>query len=528
MSTAPEQVVIIGGGHNGLVAAFHLARAGLAPLVLERTGAVGGGVTTHALAPGFHVPTFTHDVSTVRQDIVREMGLDAHGLVLLPAHRRTCVLGEGTQPVIVSDDVAETVGSIGLRSRHDANTYAGRLAALARVSAVLASVFDQAAPEPTTTAPRDVWHLFTIGRRFRALPREDRVNLLRWMPMAVADLVDEWFELEALRVAFAARGLTGTMLGPRSAGSALVLLSGEAHRARGIRGVPRGGPAALALAMARAAEQAGARIRTRATVTRILVERDRTLGVVLENGDEVRAGVVLSAIDPKTTCLRLLDAQDLPPEFVWRMRNYRSSGTLAKLNLALSALPRFAGAENRESPAFARIHIGPDLTAMERAFDAAKHGACSPEPWLDVAIPSLLDQTLAPRGAHVLSAYVHYAPYAPRQGWDSERTLLRTAALSQLERFAPGISRLIVAEQLLTPVEIERECGTWGGHIFHGEIAFDQLAFFRPTVGATDYRSPIRGLYLASAGTHPGGWVSGQSGRLAAKRVLGDTSSGLQ
>jgi phytoene dehydrogenase-like protein len=343
--------------------------------------------------------------------------------------------------------------------------------------------------------------------------------------MPVADLMHEWFETELLAAALAGAGVSGTMLGPWSAGSALVLLLREAHRRLAVGAQVKGGPGALTHAMAAAAREAGAEIRTGATAARIIVKSERAAGVALATGEEIPARAVVSGADPKTTWLKLVDPVDLAPDFLTKVRNYRSHGTLAKINLALSGLPAFTGAPGPETLS-GRIHIGPEIDYLERAFDHAKYGEFSTDPWLDVSIPSILDSQLAPAGSHVMSVYVHAAPYQLRNTtWDQARNGLRRAALRALDRFAPGVERLVVAEQVITPDELERDYGLSGGHIFHGELALDQLFTMRPVLGQAQYRTPIAGLYLCGAGTHPGGFLTGGSGRNAAREVAKDLKS---
>jgi phytoene dehydrogenase-like protein len=391
------------------------------------------------------------------------------------------------------------------------------------VTGVLASLLTVPPPRIDRPGARDVWHLLGTGRKFRALGRRDGYRLLRWGPMPVADLMGEWFETDLLSAALAAPGISGTMLGPRSAGSGLVLLMQEAHRqlAGGAWRV-RGGPGALTMAMADAARAAGAEIRTGATVEGILTRDERVTGVVA-GGVELAAVGVFSAVDPKTTFLRLVDPMALSPEFVTQIRNYRASGTLTKINLALAALPRFSGAADAQSLT-GRIHIGPGMNYLERAFDHAKYGEASADPWLDVTIPSLLEPQLAPAGAHVMSIYVHYTPAVLRgSDWDAASGPLLRTVLATLERFAPGIGALVVASQVITPHDLERDYGFFGGHIFHGELALDQLFTMRPLLGYGRYDSPIRGLHLCGAGTHPGGFMTGASGRHAARMFLTST-----
>jgi phytoene dehydrogenase-like protein len=343
--------------------------------------------------------------------------------------------------------------------------------------------------------------------------------------MPVADLASEWFASDVLRATIAAAAISGTMFGPRSAGGGLVLLLHEAAaKLAGPSRIARGGPGALTAAMAAAARAAGAEIETNVRVERILVADERVTGVVAA-GREIAADAVISAVDPKTTFLTLVDPAHLSPDFRSKIRGYRASGTLAKVNLALSALPAFRGASD-QAVLSGRIHLGPSLDYLERAFDHVKYGEVAEEPWLDVAIPSILDPELVPAGAHVMSVYVHYAPYRLRGSeWTEASGALLDRSLATLARFAPDIARLVVEAQVITPAELEMRYGFHGGHIFHGELTLDQLFSMRPVPGVGRYRSPLTRLYLCSAGVHPGGFMSGGSGKLAAREVVKDLYS---
>jgi phytoene dehydrogenase-like protein len=513
------RVIIIGAGHNGLAAAFYLARAGLKPLVLERRPVVGGGAITAEIHPGFQCPALSHEVLLHRR-VARDMRLETHGLELLQAPTQLCALEPDGPPLVVQTDLAAAVESIGRFSPPDAEAYAAFRRTVDRVAAVLTAPLGAAPPDIDHPTGADLWPLLRMGWQVRLLGRRDAYRLLRWLPMSVADFTQEWFEHDLLRAAVAAPGVSGTMLGPRSAGSTLVLLLREAHRhlAGGRSLHVRGGPGALTRAMAAAATAAGAEIRTEAAVERILVDEDRVTGVVVD-GRELPARLILAAVDPKTALLRLVGAPALSPTTALRIRNYRSEGTVAKVNLALSALPAF---RHVHDPAHlsGRLHIGPGLDSLERAFDHAKYGEVSAEPWLDVTIPSILDPSLAPHGAHVMSIYVHYAPFMLRQGtWTACTGALLDRVLTLLDSYAPGFRALVVAAQMITPAALEAEYGFAGGHIFHGELAPDQLFTFRPLPGYARYAGPVRGLFFCSAGTHPGGFLTGASGRLAAAVV---------
>jgi phytoene dehydrogenase-like protein len=520
-----SDIVIIGGGHNALAAAFYLARAGLKPLVLERRDVVGGGAITTEMAPGFRIPALTHSTGLLWQDIAADMDLARHGVEFLRSDAQVFAPGSDGRSLVLYNDVRRSAESIRTWSAKDAEAYPAYRAAMTRISSVVASVFAATPPSIDKPTMSELWTLLGTGRQFRALGKKDGYRLLRWGPMPVADLMHEWFETELLSAALAGAGVSGTMLGPWSAGSALVLLLREAHRRLAVGAQVKGGPGALTQAMAAAARGAGAEIRTGATVGRIIVKGERAAGVALSTGEEIPARAILSGADPKTTLLRLVDPVDLAPDFLMKVRNYRSHGTLAKMNVALSGLPAFTGSPAPDALS-GRIHIGPEIDYLERAFDHAKYGEISDEPWLDVSIPSILDPQLAPAGSHVMSVYVHVAPYTLRSGtWEGVRDQLRRAVIRTLDRFAPGVERLIVAEQLITPETLEREYGFFGGHIFHGELALDQLFTMRPVLGQAQYRTPVNGLYLCGGGTHPGGFLSGGSGRNAAREVAKDLKS---
>jgi phytoene dehydrogenase-like protein len=511
-----KTAVVIGAGHNGLTAAFYLAKAGIKPVVLEARSEVGGGAITAEIHPGFHCPALTHEV-LLQQRIVQEMDLERHGLEQLRSSASICALSLSGPALLIDDRVEQTQASIRRFSAKDADTFPVFRTAIDRVARVLGSTFEYTPPPIDRPGATDLWNLLKTFRAFRSLGKRDAHRLLRWGPMPVADLVTEWFEHDLLRAAIAAPALTGTMLAPRSAGSSLVLLLREAHRQ--LAGGPlraKGGPGAASRALAAAARAAGADIRTSASVERIVVKDNAAQGVVA-GGQTIGADVVVSAVDPKTTFLRLIEPSELSPDFALKVQNYRASGTLAKVNLALASLPDFGcGSESLTG----RILIAPHLDYLERAFDHIKYGECSAQPWLELTIPSLLDSSLAPSGAHVASVYVHYAPRHLRSDdWAGARDALLSSVFAVLEQYAPDIRTQTVAAQVLTPFDLERDYGLAGGHIFHGELALDQLFTMRPILGHARYTTPVRGLYLCGAGTHPGGFMTGGSGRLAVKAI---------
>jgi phytoene dehydrogenase-like protein len=526
-------VIVIGGGVNGLVTATLLAKAGLKTLVLERTDRVGGCARTSEVAPGFRCPTLAHRAA-LGPAIVSALGLERHGLQIVRPAADACAPTTGGGALVLWRETARAAGEICAFSAKDAERYPRFLESFARISAVLRDLGDSPPPSIDEPTAGDFFALLKAGRAFRGLGRPDAHRLLRWMPMAAADLVGEWFESEPLRAAIAAGGILGSFLGPWSAGSAAVMLllgAGEGHPVAG-GWLAVGGPGALGDALAASARHAGVEIRTGVDVARITVTGAAANGVTLSTGEDLTARAVVSNADPKRTLLGLVDPMHFAPEFVRRVQNIRAHGTLAKVNYAVSSLPRFAGIAAREAGEQAaalsgRVRLARDVDGIERAFDAAKYGGVADEPWIELTIPSIADPALAPTGQHVVSAYVQYAPYHLRgTTWDAERDRLAGVATRTIARYAPGFESSIVAREVITPLDLERTYGLTGGHIFHGELALDQWFVTRPLLGWARYRTPIANLYLCGAGTHPGTGLTGRSGALAAKEIARDLKRG--
>jgi phytoene dehydrogenase-like protein len=526
---AARDVVIIGAGHNGLVTAFYLARAGLRPLILERRPVPGGLVATEEFHPGFKAPGVFHTLGPIHPDILRDMALDRHGLQILDPDPRLFAPGPDGRAVVLHADAEKSARSLQAISAKDAARYPDFQRALGSLGDVLGRVVAMVPPDIDRPTMSDLWGLLGAGRRFRALKRQDMFALFRWAPMAAADLASEFFETELLRAAVAARGVFGTFLGPWSAGTGAVLLLRAATDAApaGTASFPRGGMGALAQAMAAAVTAAGGEIRTGAEVERIRVRGGAASGVVLKSGEEIEARTVISNADPKRTLLGLVDPVQLDPDFVVKVRNYRTPGALAKVNLALDGLPSFTAARNAggdpKTLLAGRIHIGAEIDEMERAFDASKYGEFSPRPFLEAVIPTLSDPTLAPAGRHVLSVCAQYAPYRLRGAdWSARRDALGDAVVTVLSEYAPDLPGLVAGRQVLAPPDIEAIYGPTGGHVFHGEPALDQLFTMRPLLGWARHRTPVKGLYLCGSGTHPGSGVNGLSGANAARAILKD------
>ena len=530
-----HDVVIIGGGHNGLVTAFYLAKAGFKPLVLERRDVVGGAAITDEFHPGFTCSTLAHVTGPLRSDIVRDLQLERYGLqIFRPNPRMFAPLPDGPA-LLLYDSAGRSANEIAKFSPRDATRYSEFQDVLQKLGHLIASVL--ATPPPSIDSPSltDLWHLLRTGRRFHSLGRRNCFRLLRWVPMPVADLVAEWFETDLLRAIVAARGIVGTFMGPRSAGTGLALLLQVANNGRpvGDASLARGGLGAVTQAMAAAARAAGVEIRTEAEISQIAVRNGSASGVVLTTGEEIAARTVVSNADPKRTFLDLLDPTYLDPEFLSKVCRYRCIGTAAKVNLALGGLPDFRSLSflrdvNGKAALSGRIHIGPGIDYLERAFDAAKHGDFSGHPYLDITIPSLTDPSLAPAGRHVMSIYMQFAPYTLKEGsWTHRGEKLADAVVRTLSAYAPRLESLILSRQVITPRDFETTYGLTGGHIFHGEPTLDQLYTMRPVLGWARYRTPIKGLYLCGSGTHPGGGVTGASGANASREILKDLRSGI-
>ncbi len=524
-----RDVIILGAGPNGLIAAFYLAKAGLKPLVLERRAVAGGCAVTEEFFPGFRGSTLAHGGS-LRPEISRDMKLAKHGLHMLePEPRLFAPASAGADRALqLYGDPATSAANILQFSKKDAGKYVHLQKTLARIAALLDRLLTMTPPDIDNPTTGEMMHLLMTGREFRSLGRDDMFRVLRWGPMAVADFVAEWFETDLLRAVVAARGIFGAAMGPWSAGSTALLLLRAPADGNPIGGgaFPRGGMGALTQAMAASAIAAGAEIRTEAEVAQVLVKDGKVAGVALASGEEIPAKAVVSNADPRRTFLKLVDPVHLGPDFVVKMQNYRCAGSVAKVNLALDGVPAFTAldADGASAAALAgRIHIGPEIDYLERAFDASKYGRFSEHPCLEAAIPSLSDPSLAPAGKHVMSIYVQFAPYKLREGdWPSQRAALGDAVVKTLAAYAPKLPEMILHRQVITPADLEEHYGLTGGHIFHGELALDQLFTMRPLLGWARYRTPLDGLYLCGSGTHPGAGLTGQCGANAAREIAKD------
>ena len=523
--TATYDAVVIGGGHNGLVTAAYLAKAGRRVIVLERREKVGGILDTMEIAPGVRAPGVAHTVGRLRRSVIEDLGLVRHGLALIEPAVRVFALQPDGPPLTLWADPSRTAEELKARSKPDARAYPRfdrRVRALASFLAYL-----NAATPPDLKSPSfaDAMSGVRLGNAFRRLGGKAAREATRALPMAVADYVADSFETDAVRGAIASRAVQYTAMGPWSAGTTAVLLGDSAGNDGGAAGqstFARGGPGALAEALAQAARSFGAEVRTGAEVVQVLTEDHRAVGVALADGFELRARVVVSSADPKRTITTLVDPVVAGPELMWRAGNIRTPGMVSKVNLALSGLPAFAG-DDGEERLKGRIVVAPGIDYLERAFDASKYGRVSDEPNLEATIPTLVDPTLAPEGTHVMSIVVQWTPYRLRDGdWEAERDRLGDLVMKTMEQYAPGLGDLVTACQVLAPVDLEREYGLSGGHPLHAEPGLDQFFAWRPLLGHARYRFGIEGLYLCGSGAHPGGGVTGAPGANAAREILSD------
>ncbi len=530
---AAYDAIVVGGGHNGLAAAALLAQAGLTTLLLEARDRVGGAAATTELVPGARVPTLAHTVGRLRPSLVRALRLREHGLSLVAPEIAAFAPHLDGEGLALWRDPARSAAGLRHRSAHDAAAFIPFDDRVRRFGSVLAHLARVTPPDLRRIGPDEALTALRLGNAGRRAGRTEIQQLIRTLPMAVADLVEETFELEPLRAVIAARGIQYVAMGPRSAGTANVLLMDSAGNDGGAAGqsvFARGGPGAVAAAFASAARAAGVEIRTNAAVARITSDDGRATGVVLDNGEHLAASVVVGAIEPKRLLAGLVHPMELGPTLRWRVGNYRTPGVVAKVNLALARLPRFAGGgDDQVRTLRGRIVIAPSVAALDQAFDASKYGRISEVPYIEATIPSLVDPGLVNDRAraggveHVLSAIVQYAPYGLAEGsWDQQRDVLGDLVVRTLDTYAPGLASLVTERQVLTPLDLERDYGLTGGHPLHGEPGLDQFFAWRPLLGLARYRMPVTGLYLAGSGAHPGGGITGAPAENAVREILAD------
>jgi phytoene dehydrogenase-like protein len=531
MSSVPKapqayDAIVIGAGHNGRTAAAYLARAGRKVVVLERRHLVGGAAVTEEIIPGFKFSVCSYVVSLLRPEIIRELDLASHGLEILPLDGTFTPMASGDYLWRVNDH-AKTYREVARHSRRDAEIYDEYGHAMVEMARFAKAILSMTPPDPFSMRLGDLRALGGLAQRFRALPAHDRTNQLQLLTMSAVDFLDQWFETDVLKATMSASGIIGTFQGVRSPGTAYVLLHhymGEIDGAFRSWGLSRGGTGAVSEAIASAARVAGAEIRLSSPVARILEKAGATTGVVLEDGDELRAPLVLSSVDPRVTFLKMLGEASLPSEFVTDIKRYKFRGSSGKVNLALDGLPDFTAKPGAGPHLRGAVSISPSVDYMERAFDEAKYGRYSRRPYIDIVIPSLTDPSVAPPGKHVMSCFVQYAPYHLTEGaWPDCREAFGDTVVDTIAQHAPNLKDRIIGRQVLSPLDIEQEFGLSEGNIFQGELSLEQLFFLRPAPGWADYRTPIRGLYLAGSATHPGGGIMSAPGRNAALKAMKDT-----
>jgi len=525
--------VIIGGGHNGLISAAYLARAGMKTLVLEKRHVLGGAAVTEELYPGFRFSVFSYVVSLLRPEIIRELQLPRHGLDILPLDGTFTPLHEGAGPAAGGGDYlwrvndhGRTIRELRRWSRTDAEAYEEYGQLMVEMARFIKPILAITPPDLTSLDPRPLMPLAGLARSFQQLPERQQAVFVQLMTMSAADFLDQWFETDPLKATMAASGIIGTYQGVRSPGTAYVLLHhymGEIDGAFRAWGIPKGGTGGVSNAIASAARSLGVEIRTGAPVARIVVRNGRATGVALESGEEIEATDVLSSVDSSRTFLGLLEPGTLEPEFEEEVRRFKFRGSSGKVNLAVDRLPDFTSLPGVGEHLRGAISFSPALDDMERAYDDAKYGHFSKKPYIDMIIPTLVDPSMAPPGKHVISCFVQYAPYrlAPELGtWDDQREAFGDAVVDRIAEFAPNIRDIILFRNVQTPLDIERTTGLTEGNIFQGELSLEQLFFNRPVPGYARFRTPIRDLWLCGSATHPGGGIMGANGRIAAMEVL--------
>ncbi len=517
--------IVIGAGHNGLTNAAYLAKAGKKVLVLEQRHVVGGAAVTEEIYPGFKYSVCSYVVSLLRPEVIQELGLGGRDLQIIPLDCTFTPMPDGNY-LARWNDHAKTRREIARHSLTDAEAYDQFGKLMYHMAMAVKPILGITPPNPASLKPQEMLRMLSLGRRFRSLGEKTLYGLIKLMTMSSADFLDEWFETEVLKATMSASGIIGTFMGPRSPGTAYVLLHhymGELDGAFRSWGFARGGMGSISLAIAQAAQRFGAEIRTEAAVEKLLIKDGHATGVVLAGGDEIQAKVVVSGVDPKRTFLKLIDSAQLDSEFVQQIRRFKIRGSSGKVNLALSALPSFTCLPGDGPHLRGAISISPSVDYLEKAYDDAKYGRYSRRPYLDIIIPSTIDPSMAPPGKHVMSIFVQYAPYHLKEGsWEKQRDEFGDNVIDTLSEYAPNLKDIILHRQVVTPWDLEQDFGLTEGNIFQGELTLDQLFFLRPAPGWAEYRTPIKNLYICGAGTHPGGGVMAASGRLAALEILKD------
>jgi phytoene dehydrogenase-like protein len=534
--------IVIGGGHNGLISAAYLARAGLRTLVLERRHVLGGAAVTEEIYPGFRFSVFSYVVSLLRPEIIRELDLPRHGLDILPldgtftplheGQGRAAPMGPDGEKIGTGDylwrvnDHGRTVRELRRWSKLDAEAYEEYGQLMVDMARFIKPILSIVPPDPASNDPRPLLPLGGLLRSFQKLSERQQAVFVQLMTMSAFDFLSQWFETDPLKATMAASGIIGTYQGIKSPGTAYVLLHhymGEIDGAFRAWGIPKGGTGGISSAIASAARANGAELRTEAPVARIRTRGGRATGVVLESGEEIEAAAVLSSLDVRRTFLDLLEPGSVDATFEADVRRFKFRGSSGKVNMALDGLPSFSALPGPGEHLRGAISISPSTDDMERAYDDAKYGHWSRKPYIDIVIPTLVDPSMAPPGKHVMSCFVQYAPYqleAGLGGWDEQREAFGDAVVNRIAEFAPDLPAKILHRQVITPLDIERTTGLTEGNIFQGELSLEQLFFSRPVPGYARFRTPVRDLWLCGSSTHPGGGIMGANGRIAAMELL--------
>lgn len=518
--------IVIGGGHNGLVNACYLQRAGLDVLVVEKNDWVGGAATSRSHTPGFLYSNCSYVCSLFRPEIMRDLELPRFGLQVIAYEGGAVLTQDGDYLANYRDHHAHR-REFARFSRRDAEAYDRYARDVTRQCRFIQPLLMRTAPDPTSFRPRDIGELLYLGKKFGGLSSEEMALTLRFWTMSISEFLDEYFETDVIKANFAISGIIGTALGPMSPGTAYVLLHhymGEVDGSVGAWGYARGGMGAVTKALAASFQASGGTIRTGAEVDHVLIGRDKAKGVVLAGGEEIYGKLVVSNADVKRTFLKLVEEKELPDIFLRRVKNFKIRGSSGKVNIALDSMPEFPALPKDSPCTRGDLHFTDSVERMERAYDDWKAGTWSADPFLDMMIPTTLDPTMAPPGKHFMSCFVQYAPpkIGGREWTDADRDGFAESVISQIAEYSPGFRERIIHMEVRTPREIEAEVGLTEGNIFQGELTFDQLLFNRPVPGYAQYRSPVGGLYMCGSSTHPGGGVMGAPGRNAAAEILRD------
>ncbi|MCA9793293.1 MAG: NAD(P)/FAD-dependent oxidoreductase [Candidatus Eremiobacteraeota bacterium] len=520
--------IVIGGGHNGLVTGGYLAKAGLKTVVLERRHVLGGCAVTEEIVPGYRFSVCSYIVSLLRPEIIRHLDLTRHGLEIVPLPSTFCPLPDGRY-ILRTDDSAETYRHLCTFSQRDAEMMPRFSRQMVKICRFVRPFLSMVPPQVESWNPAELLKLMQVGKRFRELEPDVMVDVIKLFTMSAVDYLKEWFENENLIAAMSVSGIIGTFLGVSSPGTAYVLLHhymGEIDGVYRAWGLPKDGTGGISMAIARAAQHNGCEIRTEASVKRMLVHNGQVEGVVLENGEELRAKIVASSLDPNMTFNRLVGKENLEAGFLDGLGTYKYRGSSGKVNLAVDKLPEFKCLPGLGKHMMGDISIAPSIDYLEQAYDDAKYGRFSRKPFINVVVPSVIDPDVSPPGKHVVSCFVQYAPYKLSEGhWDDQREAFGDAVVDTLAEYIPNLKSSIVGRQVLTPLDLERDFGLTEGNIFHGELSLEQMFFFRPVPAWAHYRTPVKRLYMCGSGVHPGGGVMGAPGAIAAQEILRDRKS---